>query len=173
MTRALLPVVIAVAAIALTGCGYHTLNSANALPTSVHTIAVVPFGNGTVRFQLSDRLTEAVSRELISRTRYTVIADPAKADAVLSGAVANVLSNATVNDPVLNRSIAGQVIVQLQVKLMARDGRVLFNRPNLEFRERYEIATTPGQYFDESAVALDRLGRDAAKAIVSAILENF
>jgi hypothetical protein len=160
-------------AMSLSACGYHTLNSAKALPENVHTIAITPFANGTIRFQLTDRLTEAVSRELISRTHYTIIADPAKADAVLSGSIANVISNATVNDPVLNRSTAGQVIVQLQVRLIAHDGKVIFNRPGLEFRERYEIATTPGQYFDESEVALNRVSQDAAKAIVSAILENF
>jgi hypothetical protein len=166
------PVMILLA-VALAGCGYHTLNAAKALPENIHTIALTPFVNGTIRFQLGDRLNEALSRELISRTRYTVIADPARADAVLSGSVVNVLSQATVNDPVLNRSTAGQVIVQLQVKLMQKDGKVIFDRPNLQFRERYEIATTPGQYFDESEVALNRVSLDAAKAIVSAILENF
>ncbi|HWE53132.1 MAG TPA: LPS assembly lipoprotein LptE [Bryobacteraceae bacterium] len=158
---------------ALAGCGYHTLNSAKALPESIHTIAVAPWSNATIQYKLSNRIAEAVSRELISRTHYTIVADPAKADAVLSGSVVNVLSNATVNDPVLNRSTAGQVTAYLQVRLIAKDGKVLFNRPNLEFRERFEIATTPGQYFDESEVALDRLSKDAARTVVSAILENF
>jgi hypothetical protein len=158
---------------ALAGCGYHSVNAAKALPESIHTIAVTPWANATIQYKFSDSIAQAISRELISRTRYTVIADPSEADAVLSGSVVNVLSNATVNDPVLNRSTAGQVTAYIQVRLVAKDGKVLFNRPNLEFRERYEIATTPGQYFDESAVALDRLSRDAARAVVSAILENF
>jgi hypothetical protein len=160
-------------ALSLAGCGYHTLNSAKALPESIHTIAVTPWANATIQYKLSNRISEAISRELISRTHYTIVADPSKADAVLSGTVVNVLSQATVNDPVLNRSTAGQVTAFLQVRLIAKDGKMLFNRPNLEFRERYEIATTPGQYFDESEVALDRLSRDAARAVVSAILESF
>ena len=166
-------IVLVIFFVALSGCGYHTMNSAKALPDTVHTIALTPFASGSIRYQLTDRLTEAVSREMISRTRYAIVADPAKADAVLSGSVVNVFSNATVNDPVLNRSTAGQVIVQLQVRLIGKDGKVIFTRPSLEFRERYEIATTPGQYFDESEVALDRVSKDAAHAIVSAILENF
>jgi len=160
-------------ALSLAGCGYHTLNSAKALPESIHTIAVTPWANATIQYKLSNRISEAISRELISRTHYTIVADPSKADAVLSGTVVNVLSQATVNDPVLKRSTAGQVTAFLQVRLIAKDGKMLFNRPNLEFRERYEIATTPGQYFDESEVALDRLSRDAARAVVSAILESF
>ncbi len=162
-----------VAAVCLSGCGYHTADAAKALPDTIHTVAVTPWANGSIHYKFSDELTEAVSRELISRTRYAVIADPAKADAVLSGAVVNIFSNATVNDPNLNRSTAGQVIVQLQVRLLGKDGKVIFNRPSLEFRERYEISATPGQYFDESELALQRASRDAARAIVSAILNNF
>jgi hypothetical protein len=158
---------------ALESCGYHTVNAVKALPESVHTIAVTPWANGSIHYKVTDRIAEAVSRELISRTRYTVIADPSKADAVLSGSVVNLFSNATVNDPVLNRSTAGQVTVQIQVKLIGKDGKVIFTRPNIEFHERYEIATNPSQYFDESEVAMDRLSRDVARAVVSAILENF
>ena len=164
---------LGLAGLSLTGCGYHTLDSARALPESIHTIAITPWANATIHYQISDHIVEAISRELISRTHYAIVADPSKADAVLSGSVVNVLSNATVNDPVLNRSTAGQVIVHIQVKLMGKDGKVLFSQPNLEFRERYEIATNPSQYFDESEVALDRLSRDAARTVVSAILENF
>ena len=164
---------VLILSVGLSSCGYHTLDAAKALPESIHTIAITPWANATIHYQLSDHIAEAISRELISRTHYTIIADPSKADAVLSGSVVNVLSNATVNDPVLNRSTAGQVTVHIQVKLMAKDGKVLFNQPNLEFRERYEVATNPSQYFDESEVALDRLSLDAARAVVSAILENF
>jgi hypothetical protein len=64
--------------------------------------------------------------------------------------------------------------VVLQVKLTDRsDNKVLFERPNFEVRERYEISTDPRAYFEESDVALDRLSRDVARSIVSAVLENF
>jgi hypothetical protein len=43
----------------------------------------------------------------------------------------------------------------------------------VEFRERYEISVNPQQYFDESQAALQRLSRDVARTVVSAILENF
>lgn len=157
----------------LSGCGYQVAGQANALPDTVHTIAVTPWLNGSTQYKLSDRLAEAMSRELITRTRYRVIADPAKADAVLSGSVANMFSNATISDPIGGRSTGGQVIIQIQVKLVERGGRVLFNRPNLEYRERYEIGIDPRQFFDASEVALDRLSRDVSRSVVSAILENF
>jgi hypothetical protein len=50
---------------------------------------------------------------------------------------------------------------------------VLFNRPNFEVHERYEISVDPKTYFDESTGAVDRLSREAARSIVSGILEQF
>jgi outer membrane lipopolysaccharide assembly protein LptE/RlpB len=164
-----LPVVLA-----LTGCGYHVAGTTNLLPAEIHTIAVVPWANISMQFKLSDYLAEAVSRELITRTRYKIIADPAKADAVLSGSVVNLISSATIADPITGRSTGAQLVVQVQVRLIDKNGKVLFERPNIEFRDRYEIsAVDPRQYFDESGAALSRLSRDVARTVVSAVLENF
>jgi outer membrane lipopolysaccharide assembly protein LptE/RlpB len=154
------------------GCGYHVAGSANVLPSDVHTIAVTPWRNISTQYKISDYIAEAVSRELITRTKYQVIADPAKADAVLSGAIANLYSGATVSDPIKGAT-AAQLVVQIQVKLTGKDGMVIFERPNIEFRERYEISVDPKQYFDESQVAAERLSRDVGHTIVSAILEAF
>lgn len=155
------------------GCGYHVAGTTNLLPADVHTIAVTPWTNIGVQYKLPNLLAAAISREMISRTRYTVVADPAKADAVLTGAVANMISTATVGDPTTGQTTGGQVIVHLQVKLVDKAGKVLFSQPNLEFRERYELSLNPSQYFDESQPALQRLSRDVAKTVVSAVLENF
>ena len=52
-------------------------------------------------------------------------------------------------------------------------GAVLFENLNLQARQTYEIAVDPNAYFDESDVAMDRLSREVARSVVSAILENF
>jgi hypothetical protein len=166
---------VAVLSCVLAGCGYTvagSANSRNVLPAEVHTIAVLPWSNVSTQYKLSDYIAEAVTRELITRTRYSIIADPAKADAVLSGAVANMYSGATVSDPIKGATGA-QLVVQIQVKLIDKNGKVLFERPNVEFRERYEISVNPQQYFDESQVAVQRLSVDVGRTIVSAILESF
>jgi len=155
------------------GCGYHVAGTANLLPKEIHTIAVPAWKNVSTQYRFSDYIAEAVTRELNTRTRYTIVADPAKADAVLTGSVARLLASATVLDPVTNRATAAQVIVQVQVRLTGRDGRILFDQPSLEFRDRYEISIDPKQYFDESQVATERMARDIARTVVSAVLENF
>ncbi len=163
----------ALMAFALAGCGYHVAGKADMMPKSVRTVAVVPWQNTTVRYRLTDRMAEAVQREFIARTRYHVVSDANGADAVLTGTILHYDGFPTVFDPATGRASVVQVSVRMRVELKDRDGKVLFSRPGIEFHDRYEISVSPGTYFDESAAALDRLSRDAARTIVSAVLENF
>jgi hypothetical protein len=158
----------------IAACGYHVGGHADLLPQSIKTIAVTPFGNVTTRYKLADRLTQAVVMEFIQRTRYKIVSDPNQADALLNGAVVNYMAYPTVFDPATGRATGVQTIVILQVTLTDRaSGKVLFTRPGMEMRERYEISVDPREYFDESGMAMQRLSRDVARSVVSAILENF
>jgi hypothetical protein len=167
-------VAVAAAAVAFAGCGYRVGRHTDALPAKIRTVAVPAFSNITTRYKLSDRLPGAITREFITRTRYRVVPDENEADAVLRGAVLNLLSFPNVVDQRTGRSTGAQLIVFLQLTLVERDtGKVLFSRPNMEFRQRYEIALNPDAYFEESDMALERLSRDVAQTVVSAVLEAF
>ena len=158
----------------LAGCGYRVGGRADLLPKSVKTIAVMPFGNATTRYKLADRLTQAIATEFIQRTRYGVVTDANDADAILNGSVLNYLAYPTVLDNATGRATGVQTLVFLQVTLTERaTGKVLFTQPFLEARERYEISVDPEEYFDESGMAMQRVSQDAARRVVSAILENF
>ena len=159
--------------LALAGCGYHVGGQTNLLPKQIHTIAIPQFGNVTVQYKLAGYMSEALTRELVSRTQYTVIADPKQADATLTGSVVNYFASQTVSDPISGRGAGGQVTVQIQLRLVGRDGKVLYTRPNFSFQDRFEISVIPGQYIDESQATLQRLSRDVARSIVTSILENF
>ncbi|MCX6587022.1 MAG: LptE family protein [Acidobacteria bacterium] len=161
-------------ALGLTGCGYHVGGKADLLPKTVRTIAIPTFGNLTTRYKISDRLGSAISREFLTRTRYQIVADPNDADATLRGSVLTYTAFPTVVDQVTGRAAGVQVSVLLQVTLTDRaSGKVLFTRANMEVRERYEISIDQAQYFEESETALDRLSRDVARTIVSAVLSGF
>lgn len=165
---------VCLAAVLSGGCGYHVAGRADGLPRHIQTIAVPAFANLTSRHRLSERLPAAITREFLSRTRYRVVADPEEADAVLRGVVVNYLSYPTVLDPATARAAGVQLSVTLQITLTERaSGAVLFSRPRLEVRERYEIAVDQRAYFDESDAALDRLCRDVARQVVSAVVESF
>ena len=165
---------LALAALLATACGYHVAGRADLVPKSIQTIAIPAFSNVTTRYKLTDHLPEAISREFISRTRYHIVPDPDQADAVLRGAVLSYTSYPTIFDPVTGRASGVQLQVTLRVSLVERaSGKVLFNRPNLDVRERYQISTDPAVFFEESDAALDRASQQTARQVVSAILENF
>lgn len=169
--RALL---LPLAGVAMTGCGYHVSGHADLLPKSLRTIAVPAFGNNTIRYRLADRLAQSVTREFITRTRYSVISDANQADAVLHGSVTNIMTFPTTFDTKTGRAAGVQMIVFLRVNLQERaTGKVLYNNPNMEVRERYEISIDPVAYFEESEAAVNRLSQQVARSLVSAILEAF
>ncbi|HLK46490.1 MAG TPA: LPS assembly lipoprotein LptE [Bryobacteraceae bacterium] len=158
----------------MSGCGYHVAANADLLPKNIKTIAVPAFGNATTRYTLARRLPEDITREFLSRTRYAVVSDPAKADAVVTGAILNAFAYPTTADPVSGRATGIQAIVTLSLNLVDRaTGKVIWTRPSAEFRERYELAIDPAQYFDESSTAMIRLSRDVARSVVSEVLEQF
>jgi RNase P/RNase MRP subunit p29 len=171
MTR-FAPAWLAVAAAALTGCGYHVAGQGDLMPKTIRTVAVMPMPS--TRYQLARVLPADITRELISRTKYKVIEDPDQADAVLSGRVLNFSNFPTLFDPATGRATSVEVLVTLQITLTERvGGKTLFTRPNMEVRERYQLSVNPQQYFDESGTAIQRLSKDVAQSVVSAILENF
>ncbi len=155
-------------------CGYGVTAKADLLPKTVKTIAIPAWGNMTERYKVGDRLAGALTREFISRTRYNVVADPNDAEAVLTGTVLQVLPQPTVIDQATGRAAGVQVLVLMQMRLTERaTGKILFDRPQFEARQRYEISIDAAAYFEESSAALDRLARDVARDAVSAILEGF
>ena len=161
-------------AVVLSGCGYRVGGQADLLPEHVRTIAIPAFGNVTTRYKLTERLPGALTREFITRTRYRIVADPADADAVLSGSVVNYMSAPTIFDQATGRAAGIQVSVFLNLTLTDRKtGNVLYQRNNFEARQRYEVSIEQREYFDESDVALDRLSREVARLVVSTVLEAF
>jgi hypothetical protein len=167
-------VFVAVMCLGFAGCGYHVAGRGDLMPKTIHTIAIPAFANVTARYDIPRLLPADLTREFISRTRYRIVADPNQADAVLTGSVASFSPYPTVSDPITGRATGVQVVVTLNLTLTERaTGKVLFNRAGAEFRERYEISIDPKNYFDESGPAMQRLSRDVARDVVSAILENF
>jgi hypothetical protein len=157
-----------------TGCGYHVGGQSDLMPKTIHTIAIQPFANATVRYKLARSLPEDITREFISRTHYALVTDPNTADAVLTGSLANYAAYPTVSDPVSGRATMDQVVVTLNLKLTdRRTGKTLFERKGQEFWDRYEVALDPNEYFDESGTAMQRVSKSVAASVVSAILEGF
>lgn len=155
-------------------CGYHVGGRGTQIPAHVKVIAVPAFRNETQRYRVEQVLTQAVVRELLARTRFRVQPEPAGSDATLTGAVIQFWSAPVVVESTGGRTTAVNISVRMRVRLTDnRTGAVLYDNPGFMFNESYEISGNAAAYFEESAPALERLGRTFAAALVSAILEAF
>lgn len=157
-----------------TGCGYHTAGAATRIPANVRTISVPVFTTHAQAYRTEMVFTQAVVRELNTRTRYRVLTNSnPDADAVLSGAI---ISQSVV--PLTYDSTTGQtssylVTVTVKVLLAARDGRVLYRNDALTFREQYQSTQDLNGFIREDQPAVQRMARDFAQAVVGTMLESF
>jgi Lipopolysaccharide-assembly len=155
-------------------CGYHVGGRADLVPKNIQTIAIPAFGTLSTRYKLVDQLPQQIGREMLGRTRLRIVDNASLADAVLNGSINSAGAYPTVLDPATSKATSVQVNVNISVRLVERlSGRTLYARSNWNFRENYDLAVDPHQFFDESGPALDRLSRDVARDLVSSIVENF
>lgn len=157
------------------GCGYHAdLGKSSNLPANVHTIAIPAFQNRTQMFRVEQVLTAAVVREFTTRTQYRIVNVAGdRADATLQGVVTSAELAPVTYDSKTGRASSALVTITAQVKLVSRDGKVLFDNPNYTFHEQYQVSREISSFFEEESPAVDRLSREFARTLVSNILEAY
>ena len=167
----------AIAALALNllccACGYHVAGRGDALPKSIHTIAIPALENATTSYRIEQRLTSATVHEFLAATPYK-ISSADSADAVLRGKVLSLEAVPLLFDTKTGRATTMLVTVRCEVTLTETDtGKVLFHTDKFIFRNEYEISTDIKSFFSEQEPALDRLARDFAQRLVASVTENF
>ncbi|MGH9865785.1 MAG: LPS assembly lipoprotein LptE [Candidatus Acidiferrales bacterium] len=156
------------------GCGYHVAGRAARLPSAWHTIAVPAFVNRTPTYRIEQRVTNAVAHELLARTKYRVVPRADGADAVLHGEITDIAAV-----PLLFDATSGHVatmLVTLKMKVSLVDQatkKVVYRNDNFVFRDEYQISSDVSTFFQEEGPAMDRMSRDFASGLVSALLEDF
>lgn len=163
----------AVAILALTaGCGYHLRGTGSSLPPTVKTMAIPVFKNLTTRYQLDLKLTRAVINEMVARSKVSLEADPARADAVLEGEVVSFTAT-----PVAftGQTQADRYTITVTARVALRDQatrKTLFSNPSFVYMEEYQVP--PGRDFESvQTEAIDRVSEKFARSLVVAILEGF
>jgi len=152
----------------LPSCGYRLANK-KLNNGQGRTIAVPTFTNRTTTYRIEQRLTDAVRRELIRRTRFHV-SPQATGDVVMAG---EVLSYTAV--PIIfneqGRGSSYSILVDLYIRLTdAKTGAVLFQNDRWTFREVFELAQNSGDFVPEDSAALERLARRFASSLVASVL---
>ena len=156
------------------GCDYRLTTHARALPPRMRIVAVPAFVNHTRVPQLSQMITAATERELLTRTHARVQSLPAGRDALLRGTLLSATAAPITFDPITNRATTVRVRLRMAVQFVdERSGRVLYSDPALIFTGNYQISEQTQEYIEEDALAWRRLSRRAARDIVAAILDRF
>lgn len=159
-------------------CGYALAGRGSFLPASIRTIGIPTFTNRTTVFNLETTLTQKVRSEFIGRGKYDIVPDANNVDALLTGEVTAV----TINPSSFSASqLASRYAIVMTARVELRDVRanmVLWDNPNLVFRQEYDAAggqqqTDAAAFFGQDTQALDRMSAEFASSIVSAILEAF
>jgi hypothetical protein len=172
------------------GCGYHVAgHGPDALPKTIHVIAVPVMENKSNTFKIEQKLTAATIHEFLAKTRYKIVSDPNGGDAVLTGKVLKLeilplLFQTPTATTATEQATAMIVTMTCEVTLTERDSdKVLYHTDNFVFRNEYQLATvgqSPNEsrgnveeIFQESDPAFDRMAQDFASRLVSAVVENY
>ena len=160
--------------ICLTGCGYHQAGYATHIPQSVHTLAVPIFATKAQAYRTEMTFTQAVIRELNTRTHYTILnSDSTSADATLRGTILSQSAAPLTYDATTGQTSSYLVAITAKVVLTAHDGRVLYANDSITFRDQYQSTEDLSGFIQEDSAAVRRIAKGFAQAIVSDMLESF
>jgi outer membrane lipopolysaccharide assembly protein LptE/RlpB len=183
--------VAALLAICLCGCGYHVAGHNNAIPKSIQVIAVPAMENKTTGYRIEQKLTAATIHEFLAKTRYHVVSEADAGDAVLQGKVLSMevlplLFNNEVNPATgAQTAQATAMLITIKCEVTFTDRltqKVLYHTDNFVFRNEYELAPVNNNqntaaniesFFQEGDPAVDRMSKDFAARLVTAVMENY
>lgn len=157
----------------VTACGYHTVGASSHLPPNIRTLAVPTFTTRAQAFHTEFAFTQAVVRELNTRTKYQVLNRDTDADATLSGTIVSESASPLTYDSTSGQTSSYLITITARVVLTARDGHVLYQNDALPFREQYQSTQDTTSFIQEDSPAVQRVARDFAQTIVAAILESY
>lgn len=177
MNMKLSRVVVVLALLAHTGCGYALAGRGSFLPAYIKRIGIPQFVNNTTVFDLDRQLTERVRSEFIGRGKFTIVTESTGVDAVLTGTIVSV----TLTPVAFNTSQqATRYALMLNASVEFKDmhaNKVLWTNPSMQYREEFALDATnaidSSTFLGQDVNARERMTNEFARALVSAILEAF
>lgn len=169
---------LVIAVMCLPACGYSLAGRGNFLPEYIKVIGVPLFVNHSTMAELDRVLTNAVVAELQSHPRFRIVPDATGVDALMTGTINSLRQDVaafTANQQAARYAIVGTVSIEFKD---IRGNKVLWSNPSASFREEYDVtssttANDPAAFLTGDRNALERLAKNFARSVVTAILESF
>jgi len=153
-------------------CGYRLRGTASYLPSHIKRISIPMFKNLTTRYELDLKLTRAVINEMVARAKVEVLAENARADAVLVG---EILTFTVSPIAFSGQAAADRYNITVVARIVLRDlvnKKVLFSNPSFVYVMEYEVPQ--GSDFEsQETEAIGKVADEFARTIVVNILEGF
>jgi hypothetical protein len=148
-----LAALVALALVLAGGCAGYQVGYPTLFRPDLRTVHVPVFESDSFRRNLGERLTEAVVKEIESRTPYKVVGST-DADSILNGRIVAETKRAVAenrNDDV--RDIETDVTVE--VRWISRRGEMLMQRSSLPFGPLNTTMSEDNQFFPEAGQSLE------------------
>lgn len=154
-------------------CGYALVGRVSTLPPDIQAVYVASLENRTSRVQVEQFLTQAITDELVTRRRFTLVRAAENADAVLYGAVmAFRVTPVTFDDD--GRAQEYEITINADMRFERPDSEeVVWSNERYLFRETYEIDSSVEDFFDRENQAIEDASLRFAETMVSDLLEGF
>ncbi|MGH9465362.1 MAG: LPS assembly lipoprotein LptE [Thermoanaerobaculia bacterium] len=165
----------ALACLLLTGCGYGLVGRTSSLPPDIEEIYIQPLSNRTLREQIDQEFTRAITNEFLRRPRFKIVNSLDEADAVLVGEVSSFQVRAVlfgVEDEGRAREYEIMVLAKMEFRRSGTD-EVIWQQPFYQFRENYTFDLEPTSFTDQQDVAVLEVADEFAETLVIDILEGF
>lgn len=164
------------AAVTASSCGYALAGRGGTLPEHIRVIGIPQFVNRTTWPEIDRIVTERVSEEFRGRGKYRVLPEAAGADAVLTGTVLSAVPTPTSFTTGSRQASSYAMVITLSVEFKdVKNDKVIWSNPSIAVREEYDVPTgagsDPAAFFRQDANMLERLARNVARALATAVFE--
>lgn len=165
-------------ALGLLGCGYTLAGKASNIPEDIREVYVEPLENATSRSQVEQILTQAITEELVTRRRFSIVNSAAEADAILGGTVLDFgVRPVTFDSDGLATNFEIVITADMAFKRVPSaaedEGEAIWSNARYIFREDYVLEGDGASYFDRENIAIEETAIRFADTMVTDLLEGF
>ena len=169
-------VLVLLAAVQASGCGYALAGRGNALPATIRVIGVPDFQNLSPYPDIDRYMTESVREEFQARGRYRILAQADGVDGRFVGTLVSVEfrpATFTADNQVARNTMV--VTAAVEFREVATD-KVIWSNPHYQLREDYQlqgVAGDPAANLLRDRDAQLRIARAFARSVVTSVFEAF
>ncbi len=153
------------------GCGYR-FPGGGEIPGGLTLVSIPLFTNLTNEIGLENTLTNDLTNEFIVRRKKSLSTDDEMADGSLEGKIVSVNTH-TITQTVSGGSVEREVVVAVDVRLIDKDGQLLWLANNVSARENYDVGSNATTADANRQEALEALSVRLAEKIFNRLVEDF